>query len=168
MPYIKRDEYAALYGDIPSSDFLRFELMAERELDKATTGIDGVRKLRDFFPTDEGDASAIKLTMAHIIDLLYQIHRVEQEAAKSRGYVETEQGMRGKLISSVTAGNESISYVTGGNSGKAITTAIDLAAGDFKIRDAMIDEIIRKGLDSAMDANGVYLRYSGFYPEVQR
>ena len=86
-------------------------------MDTHTTGIDNVKKLKQFFPTDEEDAQTVKRCAAKIINILDQIRQAEVSAMEARGFESTDMGMKGKVISSVTAGNESISYSTGSSFG---------------------------------------------------
>lgn len=125
--YITYEEYLKWFDPIDQTIFNRLSFEACRVMDKYTTGLDGVRKLRDYFPTDEADAETVKFTAAQLVDFLYQCHEAEQTAATGRGYAETESGIRGKVISSVSAGNESISYAT---SSTATATAVDEAVKD--------------------------------------
>lgn len=158
--YITFDEYAKLYDPMDEKSFNRLAFDACRVMDVHTTGIDNVKKLKSYFPTDEYDADAVKHCAAKMVNTLYQIQQAEIAALESRGYESTEQGMRGKVISSVTAGNESISYATG----NASATAIDAAAKDKTARDKLLADIVREYLSGVSDANGVNLLYMGAYP----
>ncbi|MBQ8797225.1 MAG: hypothetical protein IJZ56_03405 [Oscillospiraceae bacterium] len=161
--YITFDEYAVLYDPMEEKVFNRLAFDACRVMDIHTTGIDNVKKLKRFFPTDEDDVETVKRCAAKIINLLYQIQEAENAAAMGRGYELTEQGMRGKVISSVSAGNESISYSTSGNDS---STAIDAAVKDKTVRDSLIANTVRECLPGVTDANGVNLLYMGRYPNV--
>lgn len=158
--YITFDEYTVLYGPIEEWIFNRLAFDACRVMDIHTTGIDNVKKLRSYFPTDEDDAEAVKHCASRMVNILYQIHQTEVAAMESRGYESTEQGMRGKVISSVSAGNESISYSTGAST----STAIDAAAKDKNARDKLLADIVWEYLSGVADANGVNLLYMGMYP----
>jgi hypothetical protein len=80
-----------------------------------------------------------------------------------RGAEQTEQGVRGKVIASVTAGNESITYSTGTN---GFATAVDAAVMDKAARDKLLSDTVREYLSGVEDANGVKLLYMGCYPYV--
>lgn len=159
--YITFDEYSELYDPLEERVFNLLAFDACRVMDIHTTGIDNVKKLKVYPPMDEDDAAAVKHCAAKIINLLAQIRDAEIAAAMGRGYESTEQGMRGKIISSVSAGNESISYSTGGNSS---TTAIDVAVKDKTARDKLLADIVWEYLSGVTDANGVNLLYMGRYP----
>lgn len=159
--YISYEEYSELYDGMDSMQFNHFSFDAFRVMDRHTTGVDNVRKLKSYFPTDESDAQAVKRCAAKIIHTMHQIQQAEATMASGRGYESTEHGMRGKVISSVSAGNESISYSTGGSAGESV---IDLAVRDKHTRDKLISDIVREGLSGVADANGVNLLYMGPYP----
>lgn len=162
MGYVRQDYYAARYGEIDTKDFERLSWQACRKLDGYTTGIDGVKKLKIAFPTDEEDAETVKMCACQLISTMAQIEAAEKSAASFRELQETENGLRGAVISSITAGNESISYST-----KAVAdTPIDKAAADKIYREHLMKEIIWEHLTGVTDANGVNLLYMGAYPYV--
>lgn len=163
MSYIALSEYNELYDPIDERLFNRFSVEASRIMDIHTTGIDNVKKLKTYFPTDEDDAEAVKHCAAKLIYTLNQINQAEVTALESRGYESTDQGMRGKVISSISSGNESISYATGGN---ASATAYDAAAKDRTVRDKLLAEIVWDYLRGVSDVNGVGLLYMGVYTHV--
>lgn len=163
MSYIALSEYNELYDPIDERLFNRFSVEASRIMDIHTTGIDNVKKLKIYFPTDEDDAEAVKHCAAKLIYTLNQINQAEVTALESRGYESTDQGMRGKVISSISAGNESISYATNGNSS---VTAYDAAAKDRTVRDKLLAEIVWDYLRGVSDVNGVGLLYMGVYTHV--
>ena len=158
--YITFEEYIAIYDPIDEAIFNRLAFDACRVLDIHTTGIDNVKKLRRFFPTDDYDVKAVKHCAAKIINLLYQIQQAENAAMEAIGYESTEQGMRGKVISSVSAGNESISYSTG----NASTTAVSEAVKDPSAKEKLMTKAVWDGLRGVDDANGISLLYMGDYP----
>lgn len=160
--YITFSEYAELYGAIQQPLFNRLAYEASKYIDRYTTGADNVKKLRTYWPSNENAVEAIKHCAAEIVFVLLQIQEAEQSASLSRGYVQTENGMHGKVISSVSAGNESVSYTVANTQ----ATAYDLAASDIISRDKLIRDIVRKHLTGETDANGVNLLYMGVYPRV--
>lgn len=158
--YITFDEYSQLYDPIEERIFNRLAFDACRVMDIHTAGIDSVKKLKTYFPTDEDAVTAVKHCAAKIINLLYQIHEAELAAAMGRGYTETEQGLRRQIISRVEAGNEAISY----SETKLSNTTIDAAVSDKSVRDKLLADIVREYLSGVTDANGVNLLYMGRYP----
>lgn len=156
--YITYEEYAEIYG--PMENFQRLHFDACQLMDKYTTGVDGIKKLRKFFPTEEADAEAVKYCAAKLIDTLNQIQEAEKAMAVSRGYTETENGLRRNIVSRVESGNEAISYMEPTNK----TSAIDKAVASVEDRNKLVADIIRSGLSGVRDANGVNLLYMGIYP----
>ena len=159
--YIQYEEYTSLYDPIDEKLFNRFSYDACRYLDRLTTGVDGVKKLKVAFPVDEDSAISVKHCAGKVINILLQIQEAEQSASVGRGYEKTESGLRGKVVSSVSAGNESISYSAGSQ-----ITAIDAAVSDMASRDNLIFATIRQYISGVQDANGVNLLYMGVYPRV--
>jgi hypothetical protein len=70
--------------------------------------------------------------------------------------------MQGKVVASVSAGNESITYAVGKSSDTAISNAIK----DLQSKDMAIYQFISSRLVGIADANGVNLLYNGPYPYV--
>lgn len=159
--YITFEEYLAMYEE-PNDSMLfdRLAFQAFRVMDIHTTGIDNVKKLRTYFPTDAYDSEAVKRCAAELIHTLYQIHLAEN----ARGFEATEQGIHSNVITSVSSGSESISYATG----NAAATAIDAAVTDRKAREKLLAEIVWDHLRGIEDANGVSLLYLGKYPRGYR
>ena len=165
MKYIDYEYYKSLYGDkaLGEADFNRIGWDAEREIDKATSGIDNVKKLQVAFPLKEEDAEAVKRCVCALVDFLKQIENAESDANSVSGLVERADGsMQGKVVSSVSAGNESITYAVGKSSDTAISNAIK----DLHSKDMAIYQFISSRLVGIADANGVNLLYNGPYPYV--
>lgn len=157
--YITYDEYTALYSPLEDKLFSRLAFDACRYIDRYTTGIDGMRKLSTAFPDDAYSAEAVKRCMADIISFLAQIHEAEKSASVGRAMESTENGMHGKIIESVTAGNESITYAT--THGK---TVVDAAAANPAEKERAVCKMVLNGLSGICDKNGVSLLYMGRYP----
>ena len=140
--------YAALYPDGPGEgEFERLDWQAGRIMDRATTGVDGVRKLAVAPPTDPYAAQAVLRCEAALVRLLW---REEQRAgclARPDGTVAS------KVVTAVTAGSESVSF--------AQSQQTD---GDPAAREALYGETVREHLSGVADANGVSLLYMGRYP----
>ena len=165
MKYVDYEYYKSLYGDkaLGEADFNRIGWDAEREIDKATSGIDNVKKLQVAFPLREDDVEAVKRCICALVDFIKQIENAESDANSVSGLVERADGsMQGKVVASVSAGNESISYAVGKSSNTAISTAIE----SVKNRDLVIYEFIASRLRGIADANGVNLLYNGPYPYI--
>ena len=158
--YITYDDYCKLYDPIEEKLFNRLAFDACRLMDIHTTGIDNVRKLKIFMPTEEYDVSAVKHCAARLINILHQLQEAETAAALGRGYTETEQGLQKRIISRVEAGNEAISY----SETKNANSTIDAAVADKTVRDKLLADIVKESLAGVEDANGVNLLYMGRYP----
>ena len=168
MAYVDYAYYQSLYGDsaIPEADFNRLSGKACRLVDVLTTGIDGVRKLAVAFPTDEYDAENVKTCICELVAKLNAFEKAEQSAQEAAGYTKTENGLQGKIISSISSGNESISFANG-SSGRT-ETAFDKAVADRKEQEEFLKTIIRYYLSGLRDANGVNLLFMGRYPYCVR
>ena len=149
MAYITYEYFESLYGSdaIPMADFNRLSWDAEREIDKATSGVDGVKKLRVAFPTNEYDAENVKRCVAELVNFLYKL----EVATESMG-----GPVHGSVIKSVSAGNESITYETSGILGSATSS--------IRSKDMTITEFISSKLSGIADANGINLLFGGSYP----
>lgn len=165
MAYVNYDYFLSLYCDKEYPEEERFDRIAWeacRVLDIATTGIDGVKKLKQAFPTDKDDAETVRRCACKLIDTLLKIESAEQAAQNANGYITREDGtVMSKLVTSVSAGNESISYATGST---AAQTMINEAATDLATRNLLLNAIIEEYLSGISDANGVNLLYMGRYP----
>lgn len=163
MAYVDYEYYKSLYGEkaLAESDFTRLLWDAEREIDKATSGVDNVRKLKVAFPTNEEDAETVKRCVCALVEFLKQIEDVERNANSLGQYAERADGsLQGKVVSSVSAGNESISYAVG----KSADTAISNATKSLQDRDVTVYAFIASRLHGISDANGVNLLFGGRYP----
>ena len=163
MAYVNYEYYSSLYGNkaIPEADFNRLLWDAEREIDKATSGVDGVRKLQVAFPTSNYDAEVVKRCIVELVNFLYKLEIAENSLNAISEYTERADGsLQGKVVTSVSAGNESISYAVG----KSADTAISNATKSLQDRDVTVYAFIASRLHGISDANGVNLLFGGRYP----
>ena len=150
--YATYEDYIQLYGDgITEQEFVRHEMQAERYMDIATTGIDNVAKLKTAFP--EANRTAIMYCACQMVNLAKQI----SDAEAACGYVAGSNGLQGKTVSSISAGNESISFSSG-------STAITEAAFNAEKKGRLLLDTAKEYLSGLEDANGVNLLYMGAYP----
>lgn len=166
MAYIDYEYYKSLYGEkaIQEADFNRLSWEVCRKLDIATTGIDNVKKLKVAFPVDEEDAETVKRCACKLIEIEAAIERSEETARSAQGYITREDGtVINKQVSSVSAGNESISYVTSGGSSSG-ATLIDKALSDKDVQERLYRDTIAECLSGVADASGVNLLFMGRYP----
>lgn len=148
--------YKSLYGEIDTTEYNRLAGHAAKLLDKYTTGIDGVQKLRVAFPVDLDAQEWVKRCECAVLNLLSRVEKAEAAATAHKGV--NGQNVAG-AVSSVSSGSESISYTAGGS-------AINAAAGDISARERLIAATIREYLCGVKDAKGVNLLYMGVYPYV--
>ena len=164
MGYATRDDFKALYRAIGEKRFDRLLWEAEQAMDDATTGVDGVQKLRVAFPTGERDVEAVRRCACALVDILWSIETTEAAAAASQGMVKREDGtVTGKVVTSLSAGGESIGFAAPG-AAQGTKTAVDTAVGDPNARARLLAETVRRYLSGARDGNGVALLYMGPYP----
>ncbi len=151
--------YTTEYGGkvLKSEDnFTHFARKAERRLDTITGN-----KLQFAFPVKEKDVQAVKDCLCELTEFLYQVDAYQTAAMDSVGVVVQADGIvKGKVVSSITSGSESVSYSTGGSA----STSIMEAAKDKKVMDTLIYSMVQNGLSGVPDANGVNLLFAGPYP----
>ncbi len=139
-----------------ADDFNHFARKAERRLDVITGN-----KLQFAFPAKEKDVESVKDCLCELTEFLYQVDAYQTAAMDSVGVVAQADGtVKGKVVSSITSGSESVSYSTGGSA----NTSIMDAAKDKKVMDMQIYGIVQNGLSGVPDANGVNLLFAGAYP----
>lgn len=158
--YADFNYYQTKYGGkmIKSADdFTHFGRKAERRIDVITGN-----KLQFAFPTKKKDKEAVKDCFCELTEFLYQIDRYQSAIMESTGVVAQADGtVKGKVVTSISSGSESISYSSGGSTDSSIAEA----AKDKKTADVMIYGIVKDGLAYIPDANGVNLLYAGIpYP----
>ena len=167
MAYINYEYYTEMYDnpEITEKEFNRYAYDVDRKIDFLTTGIDGVKKLKVAFPADEDDAEAIKRCMVAMIDLTHRIKKAEKAMENARGYIVGSDGfVKGKVVSSISSGNESITYSSGD---KSTTSIIDRALSDKDMQNQLYKDMVTEYLSGVADANGVNLLYMGRYPRVR-
>lgn len=156
--------YAALYAD--TADFTSFNRLcwdANRKVEAETTGADGVNKLALYPPTDEYTVEAVERCICKLIQHAYDLEKAEEDARNAKGYITRADGtLQGRVVSSVSAGNESISYASATNA--STTTLTEKALASTAIRKQIERDIIRTSLSGLFDGNGVPLLYAGEYP----
>lgn len=140
--YITFEEYGQLYNDLNAGDFNRLCLMACKLVDNMTTGLDGVRKLKEHFPIDD-DAEYVKLCVATVTHDLHMFESFESGLNKTEG----------RQIASVSSGSESISFVNTENP-YAYTGAQ---------KTQWINKRIEELLRGTYDSNGVSLLFRGAF-----
>ena len=161
MQYVDYDYYITEYGGkVPEDDFTRYLRKAERRIDYITS-----RKLQLAFPEDENDAAAVKDTICELAEFMYRVDLYANSAMDSAGVVTQEDGtVKGKVVTSISSGSESISYSASGSA----STSVMEAAKDKKVAESAIYSIVSTGLGGIPDNNGVNLLFAGEYPRAAR
>ena len=159
MGYVTYDYYKSIYSEdsMPETDFNRLSWEACRKVDTLT-----LNKLKFAFPTNEDDAEAVRRCACKLIEIAGQIEAANKRVSQGQGYITDESGaLRGKVVSSVSSGSESVSY-----SAKAEqSTLIDAVLSDKAAQERLYRDIVREYLSLVPDSNGVNLLYAGIpYP----
>lgn len=157
--------YTSLYGteEMPVGTFARLSWDACKKVHNATTGADGVDKLALYPPQDRDAVEAVKRCVCELIHIASDLEKANADAKKAREYIADGAGnLRGRVVSSVSAGNESVSYAT--SSSASVATLTDKALTDLPTRTKMERETMRVYLSGVCDNNGVPLLYAGEYP----
>ena len=160
MTYVDYEFYCDWCGnEMDEQQFSRLNKQAERYINKATVGVDGVKKLKVAFPTKEDDAEAVKICVCEVVSFLYKLKKTEENSSKTNTYIEKADGtLQGRVISSISSGNESISFANVKNE-----TVVTRAISNAKTKENEIFEIIKNGLSGIRDRNGINLLYMGPY-----
>ena len=165
MFYTDSEMYAALFPrDNVGGDWGRLSWEASALMDRLTSGIDGIKKLTVYPPTEEGDATAVKMCACTLVHIMHRMEQYEQVIEQASSIVTDADGtVHGAVVSSKSAGNESISYATGTSASKS--TTLSVAASDPLTRDKLLRDTAIAYLSGVKDANGVGVLYGGAYPK---
>ena len=160
MGYVTYDYYKSIYGEesMPETDFNRLSWEACRKVDTLT-----LNKLKFAFPTNEDDVEAVRRCVCKLIEIAKDIDVATKRVSEGQGYITDESGaLRGKVVSSVSSGSESISYTAKAEGG---STLIDAVLSDKAAQERLYRDTVREYLSLVPDSNGVNLLYSGIpYP----
>ncbi|HJA91906.1 MAG TPA: hypothetical protein H9717_02105 [Candidatus Eisenbergiella merdipullorum] len=163
MAYADFEFYATTYhGNIvPEADFPRIADRASDFLDVITFG-----RLVDGLPSDERAATKVQKAVCAVSDKLYELELAEKQAnaaAQAGGSSETSGGATSGIISSRSAGSESISYASLSDtaSGAKNWSAVYQAAGDETLTNNLLYSAARLYLTGVKDDKGVLLLYAG-------
>lgn len=144
------------YGEtIPEDAFLRFAERASEKLDAVTFG-----RLEEKMPQKETAYIKIQKAVCAVADALYQVDLIRKSTMESVGVITNQDGtVKGKMVTSVSSGSESISYGTA--SGSASSNAYSKAAADAGEEQRLVMSIITGYLAGVTDDNGICLLYAG-------
>ena len=143
---------------MPETDFNRLSWEACDWIDNLT-----LNKLKFAFPTNEDDIEAVRRCVCKLIEIAGQIEAANKRVSEGQGYITDESGtLRGKVVSSVSSGSESISYTAKAEGG---STLIDAVLSDKAAQERLYRDTVREYLLLVPDSNGVNLLYAGIpYP----
>lgn len=143
------------YGDtVPESDFLKYAERASDRIDQYTFD-----RLVDGLPDDERVKTKVQKAVCAVADTMYQIDQIKKASMDTVGTIQKEDGtVVNKAVSSVSSGNESISYATGSNiSGNVYAQA----SMDKKVENALLLNVATEYLAGATNDKGICLLYAG-------
>ena len=143
---------------MPETDFKRLSWEACRRVDALT-----LNKLKFAYPTDPDAIEAVKRCVCKLIEIAKDIDVATKRVTEGQGYITDESGtLRGKVVSSVSSGSESISYTAKAEGG---STLIDAVLSDKAAQERLYRDTVREYLSFVPDSNGVNLLYAGIpYP----
>lgn len=144
------------YGDtVPESDFPKYA-------DRASDRIDAITfdRLVDGLPEDERANTKVQKAVCAVAEALYQIDQIKKASMETVGTIVREDGtVTGKVVSSVSSGSESISYVTGTSGGSS--GIYSQAAMDKKVENVLLRQVATEYLAGVTDNKGACLLYAG-------
>nr|DAY77727.1 MAG TPA: Head Tail Connector Protein [Caudoviricetes sp.] len=156
MAYTDYEFYKSkFYGDtVPESDFLKYAERASDRIDQYTFD-----RLVDGLPENERVKTKVQKAVCAVADTMYQIDQIKKASMDAIGTIQREDGtVVNKAVSSVSSGNESISYDTGSNiSGNVYAQA----SMDKKVENALLLNVATEYLAGATNDKGICLLYAG-------
>lgn len=163
MAYADFEFYATTYHGnvVPEADFPRIADRASDFLDTITFD-----RLVDGLPSDERAATKVQKAVCAVADKLYELELAEKQAnaaAQVGGSSGASGGATSGIISSRSAGSESISYASLSDtaSGAKNWSAVYQAAGNPKETNKILEGVARLYLAGVKDDKGVLLLYAG-------
>lgn len=164
MAYTDFEFYATTYRGnvVPEADFPRIADRASDFLDVITFD-----RLIDGLPDDERGKTKVQKAVCAVCDKLYQLELADKNAqkiAEMQGASMSSGGnVNSGIVSSRSAGSESISYESSANSagGAKTWSAVYQAAGDPQETNKILESAAKLYLMGVKDNNGVNLLYAG-------
>lgn len=135
-------------NEIPLDDINKYLSRASDELDTLTYG-----RLIKAYPTEQIYSEKVQKAVCAVAECLYKIEE-QRKAVASR--IDTDGKYTGP-ISSIKAGEESVSY-TSVNSSSSVYSA---AAASKEVQNQLIAETATRYIANVPDANGINLLYAG-------
>lgn len=163
MAYTDWNFYSTTYHGnvVPEADFPRIADRASDFLDVITFD-----RLIDGLPDDERAKTKVQKAVCAVSDKLYELELAEKQAnaaAQAGGSSGTSGGAISGIVSSRSAGSESISYASLSDtaSGAKNWSAVYQAAGNPKETNKILEGVARLYLAGVKDDKGVLLLYAG-------
>lgn len=163
MAYTDFEFYATTYhrNVVPEADFPRIADRASDFLDVITFD-----RLVDGLPDDERAKTKVQKAVCAVCDKLYQLELADKQAnaaALAGASSGTSGGATSGVVSSRSAGSESISYASLSDtaSGAKSWSAVYQAAGDEEATNKLLYGAAKPYLTGVKDNNGVNLLYAG-------
>ena len=156
MAYTDYEFYKSkFYGDTaPESDFLKYAERPSDRIDQYTFD-----RLVDGLPDDERVKTKVQKAVCAVADTMYQIDQIKKASMDAIGTIQREDGtVVNKTVSSISSGNESISYATGSNISDNVYAQ---ASMDKKVENALLLNVATEYLAGATNDKGICLLYAG-------
>ena len=156
MAYTDYEFYKSkFYGDtVPESDFLKYAERASDRIDQYTFD-----RLVDGLPDDERVKTKVQKAVCAVADTMYQIDQIKKASMDTIGTIQKEDGtVVNKAVSSISSGNESVSYATGSNISSNVCAQ---ASMDKKVENALLLNVATEYLAGATNDKGICLLYAG-------
>lgn len=141
-------------GDmIPEESFKKCAVRASNYMDQIT-----FYRLQNS-PPDEKYKSRISFACCAIAEMMYMIDNAEKNAQAASGVISGADGtVKGKMVSSISSGSETISYSTSTASTGTLGAVI---SADYSQRKAIMYDTAAGYLANIPDANGINILYAG-------
>lgn len=163
MAYASSEFYTSVYmgSAIPENNFPKYAEQASDFIDIMTFD-----RLEDDFPENEKHANRIRKAVCAMAEKLYQIDLAQQQAiagASGSSTTTTESGTTTGIITSKSAGNESISYATPQQMGASAKewSAVFSAAGDSSKTNDILLKTALPYLMGIRTSDGIPILYAG-------
>lgn len=154
MAYCDYDFYTNKYlgNVITEADFPRLSERASEKLDRLTFDRLSISEDGTIETLDEKTSTRVKKAVCKIAEILNDIEFYEKTSRELAGFEQTENGQRGKVITSVSSGSESISYSVKESSNSIVGAVLT----DKKAQERLFYDIAVEYL------SGTGLLYAGF------
>ena len=154
MAYCDYDFYTNKYlgNVITEADFPRLSERASEKLDRLTFDRLSMSEDGTIETLDEKTSTKVKKAVCKLAEILNDIDVYEKASRELAGYEQTENGQRGKVITSVSSGSESISYSVKETSNSIVGAVLT----DKKAQERLFYDIAVEYL------SGTGLLYAGF------